>query len=319
MGVIVCRLTKRSVLFACNQNITAEEFGSLFIKEWVKHFGLPERMISDRDRIFKGTFWNSVCSRLKIENRMSSGYHPQTDGQSERVIHILEQYLRNFINYQQDNWVEFLPLAEFAYNNTYQVSIKTTPFMASSAFSPRFDSVSTAQRNESANQFAKLMDKELTLLKLILSESMDKYKKFADENRKDVEFNVGDMVWLSSSDYNTERPNKKLSARRLGPYKVIERFGQVAYKLKLPHSIKIHPVFHVSKLAKYTENKFNSGKRREDHTVVVDEDEAFDVDSILDSKYIRGRLFYLVSFLGLGPDDDLWLPVGNLDCPEKID
>ena len=320
MGVIVCRLTKRAVFFACNEHITADKFASLFIREWVKHFGLPERMISDRDRIFKGNFWNSICAKLKVDNRMSSGYHPQTDGQSERVIHILEQYLRNYISHQQNDWVEFLPLAEFAYNNTYQSSINTTPFFASNGLNPRFDSVAHQQRSQSANELADSINKELILLKLILKESMDKYKRFADDKRKDVEFKVGDFVWLSAEDYRTERPNKKLDSKRLGPFKVSKQFGKVAYQLNLPHTMKIHNVFHVSKLSKFIENEFNMNrKHRGKDPIILEEDNMdYEVDEILDIKMLRNKWHYLLRFTGYDKSHDEWIPRDQMNCPRLV-
>ena len=114
--------------------ITAEELCRLYLANVWKHHGLPRTIVSDRGSLFTSDFWKRLCQHLGIESRLSTAYHPQTDGQTERTNAVMEQYLRAYVNYQQDNWVDFLPMAEFAANNHVSDTTKTTPFQANSGF-----------------------------------------------------------------------------------------------------------------------------------------------------------------------------------------
>ena len=120
--VVVDRLTKMAHSVPYNKTVTGEEIARLFIDNVYKYHGLPDDIISDRGTQFTSKFWQSLFKILQVEIKLSSAYHPQTDGQTERVNQVLKQYLRCSINYHQDNWVDLLPLAEFAYNNTIQDS-----------------------------------------------------------------------------------------------------------------------------------------------------------------------------------------------------
>ncbi len=137
--VVVDRLTKIAHFIPCHKTVTGEETARLFIDNVYRLHGLPNDIISDRGTQFTSKFWQSLFKILGVDIKLSSAYHPQTDGQTERVNQVLEQYLRCTINYHQDNWVDLLPLAEFAYNNTLQGSTQQTPFFANYGHHPRFD------------------------------------------------------------------------------------------------------------------------------------------------------------------------------------
>ena len=128
--IVIDRLTKMSYFISCKKDLDARQFTSLFMQHIVRLHGIPRDIITDRGSLFTSGLWKQITERLGIERRLSTAFHPQTDGQTERTNAILEQYLRAYVNYQQDNWNELLPLAEFAYNNGYQETIKTTPFYA---------------------------------------------------------------------------------------------------------------------------------------------------------------------------------------------
>jgi hypothetical protein len=137
--VVVDRLTKMAHFIPCHKMVTGEETARLFVDNVYRLHSLPNDIISDRGTQFTSKFWQSLFKILGVEIKLSSAYHPQTDGQTEHVNQVLEQYLRCTINYHQDNWVELLPLADFAYNNTLQGSTQQTPFFANYGHHPRFD------------------------------------------------------------------------------------------------------------------------------------------------------------------------------------
>ena len=116
--VVVDRFTKMAHLIGLEQNATAKDVANVFLREVWKLHGLPTEIISDMDAKFSREFWESLCKSLNIKRRMSTAYHPQIDGQTERTNQVLEGYLRNFVNYHQNDWYQLLPLAEHAYNNS---------------------------------------------------------------------------------------------------------------------------------------------------------------------------------------------------------
>ena len=134
--VVIDRLTKMSHFIPCKRDLDARQFATLFMQNIVRLHGIPRDIIIDRGSLFTSGLWKQITEKLGIERRLSTAFHPQTDGQTERTNAILEQYLRAYINYQQDNWNEYLPLAEFAYTNGYQETIKTTPFYANYGRNP---------------------------------------------------------------------------------------------------------------------------------------------------------------------------------------
>jgi hypothetical protein len=144
-------------------------------------------------------FWQELFKILHIKINLSSAFHPETNGQTERVNQLLEQYLRCTINYHQDDWVELLPLAEFTYNNTKHASTHHTPFFANCGQHPKFDTfhIENDISNPSVEDFAtqlQILHEEITSY---LEESQQIYKINADEQQKEPpSFKVGDKVWL---------------------------------------------------------------------------------------------------------------------------
>ena len=125
----------------CSKNLDARQFANLFMKEIVRLHGLPHDIITDRGTLFTSDLWKETTGKLGIERRLGTAFHPQTDGETERTNAILEQYLRAYINYQEDDWSGYLPLAEFAYNNGYQETIKNTPLFANYGIHPEYEMI----------------------------------------------------------------------------------------------------------------------------------------------------------------------------------
>jgi len=136
--VVVDRLTKINHLIPCSKDLDARQLANLFMKEIVRLHGLRHDIITDRGTLFTSDLWIETTGKLGIEQRLSTAFHPETDGQTERTNAILEQYPRAYINYQEDNWCGYPPLPEFAYNNGYQETIKNTPFFANYRINPQY-------------------------------------------------------------------------------------------------------------------------------------------------------------------------------------
>lgn len=137
--VVVCRLSKMAHYIPTTADIDAEQLAELFVTHIFQLHGLPTRVVTDRGSVFTSKFWKWVAIKLGMKRDMSTAFHPQTDGQTERINAILEQYLRCYCSYNQDNWLSLLPLAEFAYNNSKSVTTGVTPFMMNYGYNPRFE------------------------------------------------------------------------------------------------------------------------------------------------------------------------------------
>uniref|UniRef100_A0A670KDA0 Gypsy retrotransposon integrase-like protein 1 n=1 Tax=Podarcis muralis TaxID=64176 RepID=A0A670KDA0_PODMU len=254
--VVVDLLTKMCHFIACSHAVTAEETARLFVEHIFRLHGIPSRVISDRGKQFTSRFWRKLMSLLQVEVGFSTARHPETNGQAERANSILQQYLHSYVSERQNDWVEKLALAEFAYNNAERVSTGMSPFMANYGCHPR----AFPGRGEEgwsvpvAEQFVEEMEALHQQLKMNLERAKEIYKRQADKHcREGDAIRVGDRVWLSTQGLPLKGGCKKLQPRWLGPFEVMQQVNPVAFKLKLPDSMKIHPVFHRSLLTPYRE------------------------------------------------------------------
>lgn len=298
--VIVDRLTKMGLFIPTLKTLTTPELAKLFLVHVFSKHGTPSDIVSDRGRHFISRFWASLCELLQIESNLSTAYHPETDGQTEQVNQVLEQYLRIYVNYQQDDWCSFLPLAEFTYNNTAHTATGLTPFFANKGYHPRL----TIHANEVPSIPASQTAKDLADVHSYLREQLDitirQYERATAGRRDPIPpFAVGDLVWLDTRNIKTKRSMKKLDHKRLGPYPITEIVSTHARRLGLPLSLKkIHNIFHVSLLEPHQANPFPGRKEAPPPPVEIDDDLQYEIDEIVDSRVLRGRLYYFVRWQG---------------------
>ncbi|KAG8502860.1 hypothetical protein CXB51_000695 [Gossypium anomalum] len=211
----------------------------------------------DRDPWFTLRFWNKLQEALGTRLNFSTAFHPQTDGQSERVIQILEDMLRCCILEFGDSWERYLPLAKFAYNNSYQSNIKMTPFAALYGRKCKTPLCwfELSELKIVGVDLIREIEEKVWIIQDSLKVASDRQKSYADLKRRDIEYAVGDRVFFKVSPWKKVLQfgrKRKLSPRFIGPYEIVERVGPVAYRLALPLELeKIHNVFHVSMLIRY--------------------------------------------------------------------
>jgi transposase InsO family protein len=321
--VFVDRLSKMVHFAATKTSVSAEEFARIFRHEVFRLHGIPAELVSDRDPRFTSKFWVELASLLGSKLKMSTAFHPQTDGQTERVNRVLEDMLRHYVSPVQDDWDELLDCAEFAVNNAWQESIKNTPFFLNFGQHPRTPiGRSAGTQVPAANDFVTRLETALSTAKLSLRAAQDRQKSFADQSRRDVVYGVGQKILLSTQNFRLANPgSRKLLPRWVGPFQILERIGQVAYKLDMPKNLKMHNVFHVSLLKPY---RSDGRVQPPPPPIELENSLEFEVERLLDHRQVkRGRSKslkkeFLVKWLGYGPEHNTWEPESNLTHCDEI-
>jgi hypothetical protein len=256
--VIIDRLTKVAHFIPVKTTFGGATLARIYLKEIVKLHGIPRKIVSDRGTQFTSKFWMSLQQDMGTKLDFSTAYHPQSDGQTERVNKVLEDLLRACVLTFDRNWESSLSYAEFSYNNIYQASIKMSPFEAlygRKCQTPLMWS-NVGEKTLEGPAFIKEAEQKVALIRTRLLEAQSRQKSYADNRRRELQFEEGDFVYLKVSPFPNARSQKISSEREASsaicrPYPIIGRIGPTAYRLKLLESMSdIHNVFHVSQLRK---------------------------------------------------------------------
>ena len=255
--MIVDRLSKGAHFLAIQQTDSLDKLAKLYVAEIVRLHGVPISIVSDRDPQFTSRFWRSLQEAFGSKLHFSTAFHPQTDGQSERTIRTLEDLLRASVLEYGGNWDEHLPLVEFAYNNSFHSSIQLAPYevlYGRKCRSPICWDMEGLRQLEGPEIVSETVEK-VQIARRCMKAAQDRQKSYADKHRREMEYDVGEKVFLRVSPWRgIARFGKhgKLSPRYVGPYEILERIGPLAYRLALPRELsQVHDVFHVSMLRRY--------------------------------------------------------------------
>ncbi|PHT84835.1 hypothetical protein T459_13278 [Capsicum annuum] len=318
--VVVDRFSKYATFSAATSNCKAKEAARLFLKDVVKLWGVPRHIISDRDPRFTGAFWKELFSLLGSELHFSTSFHPQTDGQTERVNGLLECYLRHFVSANQRDWSRLLDTAQFSYNLQRSESTGRSPFELATGQQPNTPQslpVNAGMRNPGAYHMAKAWEEQVDMARSYLDKAARKMKKFADRSRRPVHYRIGDkvMVKLNPRQFKSLRSvNQSLIRRYEGPFEIVAKVGKISYKLDMPSHLKIYPVFHASKLKPYFEDKEDVERGKSSRAQIFMTSAATDkqIEDIIDHQLVRGKGWgnssaqFLVHWKGQSPEEASW-------------
>ena len=249
--VVVDTVMKSAHFIPMCMTYRALDIARLFVNKIVRLSGVPKRIISDRGSIFTGQFWTSFQDALGTQLNFSTSYHPETNKQTKIMNHILKDTLRMYVMDKHKRWEEFLPLVEFAYNNSYQSTIKMTPF---EFLYERLCQMSLSwdrleDRVLLGLEAIQEMEEKMKTIRQRIKETQDWQKSYADVHRVDHSYKVGDRVFFRVKQHKSSIKSvkgDKISPRFVGPFKIVERKGPVAYQLDLPNYLRrMHDVFHV--------------------------------------------------------------------------
>src|SRR5882762_10729960 len=254
--VVVDTFSKQTILIPTRKTATTEEIFQLLWERIFSVFGIPETILSDRDRIFKTEKWQKLMNEIGSTQLLSTAYHQRTDGQTERKIQELRAYFRHYLDYEQRNWIELTPIAQYALNDAINASTGETPNFVTFGIVRREGK--DCRETEQGTSHEERMKRIHEEVRLDIEWTKQTMKRYYDSHRKEGQaLRVNDRVYIrrrtsGEKSYNikTKRESQKLDCVRIGPYLVEAKLDNENYKIALPQRMSIHPVFHISLLSK---------------------------------------------------------------------
>ncbi|KAK3549110.1 hypothetical protein QTP70_032425 [Hemibagrus guttatus] len=300
--VIVDRFSKACRLLPLKGPPTAMEAAELLFNQVFRYFGIPEDIVSDRGPQFVSRVWRAFFTRLGVAVNLSSGYHPQTNGQTERKIQEISRYLRTFCHGHQDSWSQYLGWAEYAQNSLRQPSTRLTPFQCVLSYQPPLFPWSGEPSDFPAvDHWFRESERVWGSAHHQLQRALLRRRLTADRCRSDAPaYRPGQKVWLSTKDIRLRLPSRKLSPRFIGPFTILKQVNPVTYKLQLPRGA------------------WRGRSWTPPPPLLLDDGTAYGVKEILDSRRRGGRLEYLVDWEGYGPEERSWVPRDDVLDPDLL-
>lgn len=327
--VVVDRLSKYAHFIPCSSSVTAEGVARLFINNIWKHHGFPRSIITDRDPKFVSAFWRSFTKCLNVQHSMTTANHPEADGQTERTNRTLLQYLRLYTQKNPTEWLDFLPCAEWVYNNTVHSSTRCTPASLVYTEVPLCDpELDLAVRSQHSSAAAEEFQQQLDSARECMRKAQERQERYYNQKRLEMIFEPGDMVLVDSRGLRSTQggePTKKFSRRWQGPFAVLSRVENRAYTIDLPADWRCHTTVNIGYLKKFRESANYPRTMTRKTRVQARTQTTEDSFEVLDSRTVqrrdgKTRKEYLVRYPG--ERQQQWMAEENLKDvlePQELD
>ena len=322
--IMTDRLTNYAKIELTYSTATARDIANLVYQSWYRQFGLPLAITSDRDKLFVSNFWKQLHKKIKIDLRMSTSFHPETDGSSERSNKTAIEALRHFVNVRQSDWADHLIHVETAMNNSVNATTSKTLtellYDTSIRLFPSINSHSKVTVPAVTDYIQRIQD-SIALARDMHAQAKTQQTTYANKRRRpEPQYKVGDKVYLDTKNLRLRIKQKgrtaKFYPRFVGPFKIIKMKPETStYKLELPPEYKIHPTFHARRLKLFVDNDSTLFPNREPMRPppINTEDNQYIVDKLRDHRKIGRTRQFLVHWLGYPDSEDSWEPERNIN------
>src|SRR5258708_16239381 len=315
--VVDQRLSKGVILSPCNKTITAIETAELYIREVFKRYGLPDIMISDCGLQFAAKVFQEIMKVLQVKHKMSTTYHLQTDGQTERLNQELEVYLQIFCANLLNSWNAMLPIAEFTHNSCMHEELKQSPFHLIYGTEP-IALPKVIHRMNAPTAEGRIIALKIAREEALAAHDLAHQKMTQRTMHYSKPFKLGQKVWLESKNLRIPYPSRKLAPKREGPFLIKQVIGPVTYHLTLPKQWKIHNIFHACLLTPYNENDIHGPNETRLPPDLINGFKEYEVELIRAHKGNGTRRRYLIKWRNYNSSNNTWQPEDNLNNTEQI-
>ena len=307
--------SRAAIFLPCSTTITGPEIAQLYMDHVYRWFGLPTKVISDRDPRFTSHFGKALSQKLGIQQNLSTAFHPQTDGLSERKNQWIEQYLRLVTSASPEDWTHWLALATAVHNNRRNSTTDLSP----NQILLGYDLSLIPSRNTTSNN--DLVEKHMEILLERRAQAIDAINQSAKQDQGGIsKYKIGDQVWLEATHLKLRHQKTKLAPKHYGPFTVTKEISPVAYQIKLPTSWGIHNVFHASLLSPYHETPAFGPNFSHPPPDLIGGEEEYEVERILNHRrHGRSRrLQYFIKWKGYPESDNTWEPADQIHAPDLL-
>ena len=322
------RFGKRAISIPCEKTVTAAQAANLYYTHIWRIYGTPETATSDRGPQFISAFTHGLCKLTGVKQKLSTAYHPQTDGNTEVLNQYIDQRLRLFVNNFQDNWSTLLPAMDFAQATLIHESTGISLFELEFGYPPRmhFDwkertheaaTIRERLTQEEAQAFASRAHDAVKWAHANLKKTQERQTAQANKHRRKPDFAVGDSVYITRRGWVTDRPSIKLDGQNAGPYRILSMKGH-SYVVDLPEHMKMDNVFHADRLRRAPENPLLGQIQEPEPPIEINGKPEFVAEKILASRVHRGVLQYKVSWTGYDPDEQWYDANDFMGAPQKV-
>ena len=304
--------SRAAIFLPCKTTITGEGVAKLYMEHVYRWFGLPRKVISDRDPRFTSHFAKGLTQTLGIQQNVSTAFHPQTDRLTERKNQWVEGYLRHLAAAQQDDWADWLAVATAVHNHHPNATTKVPPIEALIGYQPRLDHQGPPSMNDRAEERTRRAYEAREMARAAIN-------RWAGQTPS-PQFKTGDRVWLEAKNLTLPYASIKLAPKRVGPFLIVKQVSPVAYQLALPPSWTIHDVFHASLLSPFRHTVQRGQDFPRPPPEIVEGEAEFEVEAIKNHRFYgrQHQLQYLIGWKGYPSADDTWENADQVFAPALI-